>query len=407
MGHRSPRSCLRASDDRDSRDEVARFTLAAGEEKQNELEKFFGKSESSVESRPPGQFTRAFFGLDLDKPQPPARSPAGEPDLPVAVRPDPEPPRAPGQFTRIFGAGNVDAQPQEWPAQEQPQAALQTGIPISEPGTLTDLFTAPSQVPPRPLHSQPGTFTALFQSDKPNSEPAPAPEFRQLLSSASPLSSPGLDASGGILPGISRQEKERPREDAGAGGMPFAEPNRAYDPATRIFSSPKPAIGQAPASGGPSAFTRVIASSALRAAEEKADSAVGNSALPPAVSMASIPVPASAPQSPGGNMPAQPPPPVQMAMAPVAQVAWPQVPQLPSGQMQPPLPGQMPTPPVPQVAWPLAPQLPSAQAPQPPQMQPEVQTPQQKWITYLPLIIGLNLLFFLAVILILIFGLTR
>jgi hypothetical protein len=368
--------------------------LAAEEDKQDTLQELFGKRDSS---RSMGQCTREFFGLDTEKPHPSVRSSKDAPDLPVAVRPNAESSPEPGPFTSIFGRGDADMQPRECPARDQSPSGVQSKSHLPEAGALADLFGAPCEVPSSPLNAQAGTFTDLFQREVQNPQIDQRPESGRFSSPAGSVSSLELNDSIGDCPGISPNAGYPPREKMDLGCMTHTDTNQAHDPAraTRLFPVADPPGEHAADSLGPSAFTQIIASSTLRTIEEKSDrgaATVGSDPQPPpAASVPNIPVPQIASQCPVGNMP---PPPVH--------------PYLPQQMLpQQPLAMQIPMPLVSPVAWRPTPQLLSVQAQPPPQMQSEQQTPQQKWITYLPVIVGLNLLFLLAVVFILAFALAR
>lgn len=366
--------------------------MGAGDEKQDELEKLFGRSESSPAPKPPGDFTRAFFGLEVAKPQKPAEAPNNDSALePATIASYPPPASTPGELTHAFGTLNADAPPRELSAAaEHAQPGVQNGILSSDAGTLTDLFAHRNQVSLKPLNPQSDTFTRFFGDDALRIEPAqPSTSgFTHNPRNAGAVPSLGTDMSTRVLPRIDAQAEERPRDELGTDSAAFGDSTQGNDPqkATRLFSLHESSTDRGAQFGVPSAFTRVIDSSALRSAEEKPDS------------IASL----------GGNPPQQPPPAIS-APAPAMVPQWP-VGSMPAPPIHPSayLPQQqMPMPPI--ASWP---QVPSVQAVAPsPVQQPQIQsvepTPQANWIKYLPLIIGLNLLFFLAVVLILIFALNR
>lgn len=109
-----------------------------------------------------------------------------------------------------------------------------------------------------------------------------------------------------------------------------------------------------------------------------------------------------APQMPAWPTASVPPVPA-VAPAPGPQLASPAMPQV-APTWQPP---QVQVQQAPQVAW-QPPQVPSVPAAFPPAAAPTpVPKAESKILTYLPLIIGLNVLFLIAVLLILLFALKR
>lgn len=370
--------------------------MAAGNEKQDDLEKLFGRPESGSASKPPGDFTRAFFGLEIAKRQHSVEAPASDSAMePATSASYPQPASTPGEFTRTFGTLNPDAPAREAGAtEERAHPGLQNGIPSSDPGTLTDLFAQRNQVSLKPLNPQSDTFSRFFSSDALTVEPTQSSpfDFTQVSKNAGSVPSLGADASTHVLPGIDAQDEEKRKGELATGSPAFGDSTRGTDQqkATRLFSLQKSTADRGIPSGGPSAFTRVIDSSALRAAEEKPDSI-----------------------APFGNNPPQQPPPAASAVAPAIAPQWPvasvPVPPIhPSAYLpQQPMPMQMSMPPV--ASWPQVPSVPAVTPPpvQQPQIQSAEHAQQATWITYLPLIIGLNVLFLLAVVLILFFALSR
>jgi len=232
---------------------------------------------------------------------------------------------------------------------------------------------------------QSGTFDALFRDETtPKPPQASTPSFSQSFSGAGFLPLAASDQATSS-PNIVNEFPEMPYDSVGAGPIAFAEPHPRQDPqkATHLFSSDeaKPLAEPLVPLQGPSAYTRVIDSSAQRAADQQRAnlSAPPASVAPPqAPAPASASVPVVAPQWPNPQMYQLPYPP----QPPISQQAIPLQQSIPS-----PAAGVLP-----------APQLPIRTAEQ-------TQTPQPGWIAYLPLIIGLNALLFLTAIFVLIFAL--
>jgi hypothetical protein len=324
--------------------------LATGDEKQDEFERLLGTQQNSAAPKPPGAFTR-FFELETGTksassyPPPPARGNLNDDALPVDT----------DSATRPAHLNVHDA------------------LPPSPSAAWNDAAISPSNsaIP------QPGTFEGLFHREN-SIEPVQSSTsgFGQDFGSAGLLSLGGSDR----VIRSANDGAELPSESLGAGPIGLPEPHSRQDgqKATHLFSLGKAAEPAVPLQG-PSAYTRVINSSAQRAADEEK---AGVSKLPP-----NAPSPAPAPVLP-----------------PVPVVA----PQWPNPQMYP-LPYSPPA--TPQASMPLHASMPSLPAgvlpaPQPPgPIQAATQTPQPTWITYMPLIIGLNVLLFLTAIFVLIFAL--
>jgi len=382
--------------------------LATNDQNRDELDKLFGQPLSDTAAREPGEFTRTFFGQGRDLQQA-GSSPVITPNQDSTQKlvesdqhaPGELPAAPPGQFTRLFGSLNRDAPPKDLPSGDQGWAYGDQHNERGQfgPGSLTEP-PAPFSQPAKPPGVLPDTFTRVFNFQGLEGEPVPPVPPRQevgdVFGTVSPsvvLPTPDQAQLQGHLPlPPSRVEpfQEQPRAevqgaDAELGGLQRQDPQEA----TRLFRLEKPTTGLQPPLGGPSAFTRVINSSALRSAEQ------------------------NEPAYPGAaDTPAQAATPPQLSPAPVWPIAAFPPPQAPPAYIAPqpaPMPVQMSPPPMPSLAWPQPPSFPAAAVPSVPQPQvpPLQQTSEQKWITYLPLIIALNVLFFVAVLLILLFALWR
>jgi hypothetical protein len=258
---------------------------------------------------------------------------------------------------------------------------------------LTDLFAQQNQVSVHPAKPETDTFNRFFNPEAIGAErsQSPTPEFPQFSPKPAFVPPPAADplAQRGTFPPLNSHDAERPRNEMGTGSAVFADPTQRHDPkATRLFSFDQPTVDPGVPAGGPSAFTRIINSSAQRSATERVESPVPavNNPLPQTPPAASVPVPVFAPQ-------------------------W-SAPSVPAPQLYPPAIPQQPPMPMPAVApvqWPQPPALPAVALPsaQPPQIPPAEQPPQPAWMAYLPLIIGLNVLLFLTAIIILIVAMSR
>ena len=368
-----------------------------------------------------GEYSDLFADLDA-----PGTKPAVSPAAAAAAKADT------GSFTKLFGS----------PVQPGEPDAFNVAPPKQEPGSFTQLFASPVKPlaekepspPSPPIGSQEkggGSFTRLFSTPaKPGAgkEPfaaapsAPAPEkdaggFTQLFSTpkakadSDPFPSPpSNEPAGGFTQIFGTPYKtkesapaaaepkaggfteifrspvalppEKPKDDfppafggssrRPAGSDPFADFPREASPvaparpaadanATQLFQAPPAARPQAPPpAAGPSEFTRIIKGSEIEAAKR-------------AMEAGSAPV-ASAPGAPPAfAVPAMP------------------------GVAPPPIPKAPPPPAIkpPAVAMPAAP---------PP---PKIPAVEPKKVSYMPLIIILNVLFVLAVILVLVLWLKK
>ncbi len=346
--------------------------------------------------------------------------------------------KEPGEFTRLFLAG------QSGQVSPTPETRAETPGTNSSPGEFTSLFATQDQgdlaatkgggdelvaeqpaietLQPStmPSFSATGEFTKLVGGPSPIAEPSSSKqnksltdEFPRQESVQANSASPSLGVGRAVEPGPVSQEilEEAFRHPLAPRAVePLnLKPNNASrqdDPKPRGFTqlfNAAPASAPAPGSlntgnvprvevrGAPSDFTRVVRSSEVRQALEK---------------------PASQPtsSSPG---PQGIPPAIPQLQPPVLQYQPPQMPQPEYAPPQMPAQPAMLYPvPVPQVYSPQMPQPPQVPGLQMPGLQPPV-APQadasagSKWVAYLPILIVINVLFMVAVLLILFFALRK
>lgn len=396
-------------------------------------------------------------------------SESGTGSVPERVSRGAQPPASGGSFTTMFGS-NAAAQKQAIEPQTEvtrvfERAATKSQVPQeAKPDGFTEMFgsvrppapesTTPSgtadlfegktpdfaelfksaaptastpaaQVPLSPLSAQPGTgrFTELFKNELPSAAPKPAPAptpfsnsgasgFTELFkgspisaqpSAPPPPTPPATESTPGGFTQLfkgsvpSARATPVPPKPAGeltqmiSGGM-ASKPPSAPSPgagATRLFSGESGAApAMAPLPPGPSEYTRVVSPRQLRELQQATPAA---SSPAPSAATGQAPAMPGAPQMPAWPIPGSAPAP-QLASPPMPQgvPSW----QSPQVQVQPAAP----------LAWqpPQAPALiPPAAAPTP------APKAESKILTYLPLIIGLNVLFLIAVLLILLFALKR
>lgn len=342
--------------------------MATSDEKQDEVERLLGtQREGSVAPKPPGAFTRFFEQETVHQ-----QTPAGG----SGIEPGPIDSYAPASARGNLNNVNEDALPIETGATtEQAHLDVLDGM-AAQPGAWNDAAISPTN-----SLMQSETFERLFHNEN-TMKPAQAStsDFRQPFSGAGflPLASDRITSG----PNSANEFAEMPNDSLGTGPIPLAEPHPRQDSqkATHLFSSlTTPLAGPVVPLQGPSPYTRVIDSSAQRAADqEKANlSAPPASVAPPqAPAPASAPVPVVAPQWPNPQLYHLPYPP--QASIPQQAIS-----------------------PQPSIASHAAGVLPAAQPP----IQAAEQTPQPGWIAYMPLIIGLNVLLFLTAIFVLIFAL--
>ncbi len=289
----------------------------------------------------PGAFTREFMSLGTPAP---ARSEPRKDEFAAAAKPG----GGPGAFTRMFFARPGAAPLVTEPA--LPEVGRQVKQP-SQAGAFTRMFGQPAtRSATAPQAGVPGAFTRMFQTSagaKADHTTPTAPPLR-------PGPATGAFSSLHPEPAVGRAPTS-PVAPA-AGGAPRA-------PATRFFSANLPR-GQMPTvPAGPSEYTKVISSS-------------------PFAEPCPIPPPSPAPGAPppvapvlGGGTPAP---------------AAPQVQGYPAGSAH-----AAPPPPAPPMAAPQVPQPPAAP-------QPNAVSSLHPWM---PLIILLNVLFLIAILLIVVFAL--
>ena len=223
-----------------------------------------------------GEFTRFFKQPSAEPPPSPANPGSRVPASPPATRESPSaaPAKEPGEFTRMFGPG--------------PSAAAPTDRPLAGPPP-----GAP-RVADRPNDQTPGDFTSFFQSPPPDVvTDVPLDASAHLPISAlpaidwsSPASSPGADG----------RSTQKPPESAAPlvpsmRAAPLAQPGTP-GLGTAVFGLPQPpAAVDSPvpvATGGPSAFTQVIAGG-LPAGPAPSAPPAGGAPPPPAPTASAAP----------------------------------------------------------------------------------------------------------------------
>jgi hypothetical protein len=293
--------------------------------------------------------------------------------------------KIPSDFTRVFGSSEKlgSAEPQMAPI---PPTSVVPSLPH---GSFTELFASPKPTAPKePVESN----WPPRQPAEPASREVPLERDRQMPSVGH---SPGGSPEPVVEPKPFSSNSVRDVEDlnslSGEGGN-----------ATRVFSRPSggPSMDQPSVPSGPSAWT-------IFQRSEKA-----------------APIPAEAPpvppasQSPGwGGLSPEIPSPATPAIpsAPVPAAPYVAPPQVPYTVPQPAMPAPaVPSPQVPAAPLPASPQvsysIPQPAIPAPPAVAPPSQqpapTPKEK-VSYWPLLIVLNVLFIIAVLLILYFALKH
>lgn len=336
----------------------------------------------------------------------------------------------PGEFTRLFLAGQISP---------TPETRAETPGTNSTPGEFTSLFATQDQGDLAATKGRGDEFVAdqpAIETLQPSTMPSfsATGEFTKPVGGPSPIAEPSSSKqeksltnefprqelkSAPLVPAIDRTMEPGPVSQEileEAFGHPLtpraAEPlnlqpnsaSRQDDPKprgfTQLFSAAPAAIPsqnslntvnvpRVEVRGAPSDFTRVVRSSEVRQALEK---------------------PASQPTS-SSSGPQGIPPVTPQLQAPVLQYQPPQIPQYAPPQM-PGQPAMQYPVPVPQVYSPQMPQPPQVPGLQMPGLQPPV-APQadasagSKWVAYLPILIVINVLFMVAVLLILFFALRH
>lgn len=323
--------------------------------------------------------------------------------------------KAPSEFTRLFsGFGTSTAKPQADVNDSLIETTPQVHSTASETGFAPSALSQQEQSLSQPLNpgekKEPGLFTKLFKTEaldiaphnfpassstnpispQRTSEPAfppPSSQDVQPVNSSSALFNDGLDSGIPFTVTLSPAMASLSVQPDSGEAISAPQPQT-----TRLFSLE--GLGTEPEHfvPGTSEYTRVITQSAARSAEENARPAGKTNAPAPgaeAHSAVNAPVP---------NVPAM--------SSPV--VSWPMV-SLPAPAPFPqvPAPVQVPSPVSTIGGWTLptpAVQPPSVNPPPVPAPSAPVQPQKSVWETYLPLIFFLNVLFVVAVLLILFFA---
>lgn len=322
----------------------------------------------SGETAEAGEFTNFFKGPFSGE------KPAEVPKISLEATPRE---KTPGDFTRVFGSSEQlgSAEPQMAPIPSTPT------VPGAPQGAFTELFEAPKPaVRDVPIESP----WSPRQPAEAASHEVPVDRDRQMPSASPfPSGSPEPFAEPKSFSGSSVRDVEHLSSLPDAGGN-----------ATRVFSRPSgvPSMDQPSVPTGPSAWT------VFQRSEKAAPIAPEEPPVQPASRGGFRPeVPSSAaPVIPSAQVPAVPyvaPPQVPQPAMPTPAMPSAQVPAVP--YVAPP---QVPYS-VPQPALPAPPAV-AVQPPQPPP------APKEK-VSYWPLIIVLNVLFIIAVLLILYFALKH
>lgn len=359
--------------------------MPSNEGKPDQTDQVLGRELSSSNSKAPGQFTRLFFGSEPKRDLAPSPGDSNiDPTHNVTLYGDPNLEKLGNHCDSL----NPDA-PELFPS-ENSQSYIEDQKPAApaQINTLSDLFANQNALN-SPAALPAGTFTKLFGDaaivrPAPVSQPASPETFSGI---PTPMPDPviGQVRSDTLLSNQSSGHQDLPVKALADefGALPPASGNSQK--ATRLFSLEKSTSDWMTPLNGPSAFTQVINSSALRAAGEKDRNSAAASNNPPPPSQA------LSPQVPQPVIPSWP---IGSVPAPMVQ---------PPAYVQPQAVLPVMTPVAPSPAFSLPPTPLSAP---PPSTAPPAAS-ESKWITYLPLIIALNVLFFLAVLLVLFFALSR
>lgn len=328
--------------------------------------------EAQNTGRPPGKFTQMFGTRpppEIDRSNPiepiePVELRNNVPAGPLEPQPRWEPAgsgaTAPGEFTRHFSGAEVGGMT----------------------GRGNESTGGDSSFPDRNSVNalQPGAFTRTFDNTADASFGGPPPGIHPQRASM-PLSDPFQTLTPTEAPRLygdaaARLSLSEPRTPA-----PPASRTDGGGPSTDIFSDEKPSLQNMP--NGPSAYTKFMNSSNLRSSQEQ-ENRVGAESRP------AVPPAADPFQSP--------------------QVVSPQMIGMPSGvpflTSQPMVSTSVPNPNLSQFSWTpqVAPMSIPVPQPQPLQLAPQQQPAQEtnKWAAWMPLIIGLNIFFLLAILFIVI-----
>ena len=315
----------------------------------------------------PGEFTRFFRGYSGTAPEPggSAFTPLG--DGLSGAKPEGGK-EAPGEFTKMFGKIDLTAPPV---SQEEPRV---TGLNLGRDTHLESTRFGPdaavaggeTEYPATRRQSQSGSGSASPSSRSPeawaNASPSFEPAWKGEPATALPVASPPSPQS----------PRSRIESQPGAGNSFVPAWKEDEQGTTRLMtpaSTPQPPPAAVPQ--GPSEFTRIISATSI----------------------------------PGGG-PA-PPPPTPPAGGPPVQVPFqPQVPVVTVPHVSTPVPAAPPVPPVPPAPAMYAPPAPSMQAPPlPAPAPPSAAKPAPKPVSYLPLIITMNVLLLVAIAVVLYFAL--
>jgi hypothetical protein len=323
----------------------------------------------------------------------------------------------PGTFTKLFQLHEVRGFEEKLIEPHQAPEPLSSKYQEAEAGrqSLNDLFEAPPA--PASEAAQPSAFAWPAQSSLPQSEansqgPHKLSGFTRFLNSTShPQVLPQEPQAPGAFTKMVQKDQLPPaqqlQDDFAAQDLvapstarpaPALRDGIPIQGASGFSPDLRPATDATNLQSGPSEFTRVVTASAMRAVLSEQNAA----SLAASASASTLP----AQSGPSGALQANN---FQSGLQP----SWPApTPAMPS--MSPP--AYSPTPPAPPAAMPAWPgsfpaQLPSVAAP-PSVPQPQPQPAERsvlagKWTAYMPLILALNGLLLLAILLIVIFALSR
>lgn len=289
--------------------------------------------------------------------------------------------KGPGEFTRLFFV----EQPLQYT--NEPSQPLES-VQADSPGEFTRMFGSSGNATPDPPGS-PGSVTGEFPLRVDQGTDLPTQAAPNAKTDAEPPADPEALEKAFTHPLAPPSQKSLDIEPGRVahGGQP--------EGFTQLFSA-APASSQLNTMSatqkevrvGTSDYTRVIRSSEVRAAMEKQV----------------IPVTPPAPQS-GPGLPQAPAVQYQPVPMPALQYPIPQMPPQPAMQYS----MLVPQPYAPQVQAPQMPAVtvPGFQAPSTPQPASAANPAGSKWIAYLPVLIVINILFMVAVLLILFFALRK
>jgi hypothetical protein len=343
-------------------------------------------------------------------------SPPGQSNPVPRVEPTPRLEQRPSAFTEAFGSSRSSSIPAATDADRTPSRDFFKATNPPDPGT-------PRDFPPLAPEAKPGEFTNFFREPQPPVSPSrsdgksPSDIFFRLNNPSSPSSDQPLpnaspSDAGEFTKFFRDQEPAAPTPPPPKIQGDFTRMISGSDPALR---RPSPPVGNAnapdgsgattlfrpsdriaaPTPSGPSDYTRVVSGRQLQDLQQGFPNGTGSMALvgAPPGSAPSGPTPQPNAAWPNIAAPNMAPPAI-----PAPQPAVPANP-YPAPHWQAPAPPQMQPP---QVAWQVPP-TPNA----PPVPRPPAPSGTSKIMQYLPLLIGLNVLFLIALLLIVIFALKR